>query len=134
MTEEKNLCMHCIKMRDTDGYCPLYGYVSAMNEAPRRCFVDRRDLTDEGDYATGKALHSKPTRPRWRSGYVTPPGTKYCSTCNRVLPREQFGSCQRNHDGLNWQCKECAAARQRALKAARKALSIGQDKPSSAGR
>lgn len=35
--------------------------------------------------------------------------TKVCNKCGRELPIEQFSSCKRNPDGLQYYCKDCVA-------------------------
>lgn len=128
-------CGTCINMRPTDGYCPRTGWwVNALDDTPRRCYVgkDEVDFDSHDQHPPVREVKDpakKPRRTVWRSGRGVPDGKKYCPTCERTLPIGNFCTCKTRYDGVNWECKECAAARTRTRKALRRAMAAGKNKP-----
>ena len=117
-------CGTCVNMRPTDGYCPRTGaWVNALAEPPKRCYVGRDELDEDIPQwhppvrEVKKERKERTVRTVWRRGSGTPEGTKYCPSCDRILPRENFCVCKTRYNGINWECKECAARRTREYKA-----------------
>jgi hypothetical protein len=40
-------------------------------------------------------------------------GTKHCPTCRLTKPVIAFSVCHRNHDGLNYECRDCTTTKNR---------------------
>ena len=108
-------CGHCVRMRKTDGWCPMHGFVNALSVRP--CFC--------GDDDTPPPVRKyDPRRPRRRvepvfgapekegRTYIVPAGMKYCPVCNRVLPKEDFGPHKGRPDGLGQYCRSCCRRKQ----------------------
>ena len=111
-------------MRPDNGYCPRTGaWVNALAEAPKTCYVGKDELDDDIPQWHPPVRETKKSSAQvWRSGRGVPDGKKYCPTCDRILPRENFCECKTRYDGVNWECRECVANRRRRV--------AGKDKPS----
>jgi len=46
--------------------------------------------------------------------------SKYCSSCKKTKPLEDFHKAASTHDGLQYACKVCRSAKQRVAYAAKK--------------
>ena len=127
---KSNICGHCANMKPTDGYCPRVGaYVNFFAEAPKRCYVGPEELEDACDGKPNDPLRTEQKEKRvWKRGYSLEEGMKYCPACNRILPKDQFCVSKARYDGLNWECKECAARRSRERKT-KDLYTIGKDGP-----
>lgn len=121
----KKTCGDCVNMRAEDGYCGRKSaYVHVFDEAPGKCFVSKEDVEEtiaaapkiprrkRGKPTTTEIPKAgqKPKRDGRRGHYLVPEGMKYCPTCGKVKPLEDFGNCKSKSDGKAYQCKECAAA------------------------
>lgn len=107
MNNDKN-CGNCVRMRKTDGYCPMHGYVNALSVRP--CFCGEDDTppaVQPRRYRTKivyEAIEGKPAS--------IPVGMKYCSKCNRTMPLDAFSLDRSRSDGHNNYCRSCQRRKQ----------------------
>jgi len=142
---ETNNCGNCVRMRKTDGWCPMHGFVNALSVRPCFCGEDDtpppvrpRRLEKREVEAAKKQQRAEDIRQRKRE-YMrkyreaqrlnkpksAPDGMKVCIRCGKTLPLSAFGRCSAAKDGYQSDCKECHNAYGRELYERRKGGKIG---------
>lgn len=118
-------------MRASDGYCPRTGgWMNALDDTPRYCYVGEDEMEFDPAAPHPPVRKAKPKKKVERPPVNrVPEGMKRCPTCGRTLPKERFCKCLRRYDGLNWECKECAAAHTREREARKRAQAAGKYEP-----